>query len=341
MSRPATRRRTLAAAALACAALLGACTGKADEAAQTSSASASGSAAPAPSATTAGDASAAQTAAQDAVAAAVTASTDVTAAGPAARAKHFTGPALASANAAAKIFPARTEGEKADVAVSPTGVTVLAVSRPGDEPAQIVARTSLTKSGAPVLALLTAPTAAGPYQVAALTPVLPSATIDPFNPTAEGSPALGDGSGLVAAPDEIVASFAASVRFPGPATSTLLTLDPLTQQLRLSARAQSQALSSQGTFTQTFTPQQVLGGLRLAGDAGALVFAHLERRDDVAYRSPQQLTPDKELTLLTGIKQITTEAKLTSNEMVAIVIPPSGQARVVAAADQIVAGSGR
>jgi hypothetical protein len=343
MSRPAHRRRILAAV-LASAALLSACTADADGGAATRSATApesAGAASPVPTATPAVSPDAAQTAAQDAVAAAVTASTDVSAGGPAARAKAFTGPALVSANAAAKVLPARTEGEKADAAVSPTGVTVLAVSRAGETPAQIVARTTLTKSGAPVLALLTSSTAAGAYQVAALTPVLQGATIDPFDPTADGSPAIGDAAGLVAAPAEVMASFATTVRFPQPATSKLLTVDPLTVQLRQSARAQSQALNSQGTFAQTFTPQRVLGGLRLAGDAGALVFTHLQRRDDVAYRSPQKLTPDKELTLLTGITQITTEANLTSNEMVAFVIPTSGQARVVAASDQIVAGSGR
>ncbi len=341
MPRPAIRTRSLAAA-LACAALLGACTGTADDAAQTvTSSGAMGSDAPAPTATPAVAPTAAQTTAQDAVAAAVTASGDVTAAGPAARAKAFTGPALASANAAAKVLPARTEGEKADAALSASDVTVLAVSRAGEKPAQIVARTTLSKTGAPVLALLTAPTADGPYQVAALTPVLPSATIEPFDPTADGSPSVGDAAGLVAAPDKVVASFATSVRFPGPATSTLLSVDPLTQQLRQSARAQSQALGSKGTFAQTFTPQKVLGGLRMAGDAGALVFAHLQRRDVVAYRAPQKLTPDKELTLLTGMKQITTEANLTTNEVVAFVIPTSGQAHVVASSDQIVAATGR
>jgi hypothetical protein len=54
-----------------------------------------------------------------------------------------------------------------------------------------------------------------------------------------------------------------------------------------------------------------------------------------------KLKPAKDLTLLTGIKQITTEADLTSNEIVAFVIPASGQARVVAAADQLVDGTGR
>jgi hypothetical protein len=246
-----------------------------------------------------------------------------------------------SANAAAKMLPGRTAGEKADAEVSTESVKVLAVSRAGDKPAQILAQTTLKKSGAPVLVLLTSQTPAGPYQVAAITPVLPSATIDSFDPTVDGSPAVGDAKGLATTPEEVMASFADSVRFPGPATSKLLAADPLTEQLRQSARAQSQALNNQGTFTQTWTPKDVIGGLRLKDGKGAIVFGNLERHDAIAMRTPQKLTPDKELTLLTGIKQITSEAKLTSNEIVAIVIPPSGQSRVVASSDQIVAGSGR
>jgi uncharacterized lipoprotein YbaY len=329
MPRPATRRRVIAAA-LACAAMLSACTGNADDG-DTPAATATPVVAP----------SAAASSAQSAVSAAVAASTDVSAAGAAAREKAFTGPALVSANAAAKMLPGRTAGEKADAEVSAEGVKVLAVSRAGDTPAQILAQTTLKKTGAPVLVLLTAPTPAGPYQVAAMAPVLPDAQIDPFDPTTEGSPAVGDGAGLAASPDEVVASFAESVRFPEPVTSKLLAADPLTEQLRQSAKAQSQALNKQGTFTQTYTPQDVLGGVRLQDGKGAVVFAHLDRHDAIAMRTAQKLTPDKELTLLTGIKQITSEAKLTSNEIIAIVIPPSGQSRVVAASDQIVAGSGR
>ena len=70
-------------------------------------------------------------------------------------------------------------------------------------------------------------------------------------------------------------------------------------------------------------------------------FAQLVRSDAIAMRTPVKLTPAKELALLTGIKRITTEANLRSNEIVAIVIPPSGQARIIAASDQLVAGSGR
>ena len=333
MPRPATRRRALAAA-LACAAMLSACTGNGDDGPDVAAPAA-------PTATPVVAPSSAESSAQSAVSAAVTASTDVSAAGAAAREKAFTGPALVSANAAAKMLPGRTAGEKADAEVSAEGVKVLAVSRAGDKPAQILAQTTLKKTGAPVLVLLTAATPAGPYQVAAMTSVLPGAEIDPFDATTNGSPAVGDGAGLAASPDEVVSSWAESVRFPKPVTSKLLAADPLSEQLRQSASAQSQALNNQGSFTQTYAPQDVLGGLRLKDGKGAVVFAHLDRHDAIAMRTPQKLTPDKELTLLTGIKQITSEAKLTSNEIIAIVIPASGQPRVVAASDQIVAGSGR
>ena len=56
--------------------------------------------------------------------------------------------------------------------------------RAGEDP-QILAQTTLKKTKAPVLVLLTAKTPGGPYQVAAMTTVLPSAKIDPFDPTVE------------------------------------------------------------------------------------------------------------------------------------------------------------
>ena len=171
--------------------MLSACTGNADD---PDGAAATATPVVAPSA--------ADTSAQSAVSAAVAAATDVTAAGAAARAKAFTGAALVSANASAKMLPGRTAGEKADAELSAQGVKVLAVSRAGDAPAQILAQTTLKKTGAPVLVLLTAKSPAGPYQVAALTPVLPSAKIDSFDPTVDGSPAVGNGKGLAATPDD-------------------------------------------------------------------------------------------------------------------------------------------
>jgi hypothetical protein len=47
------------------------------------------------------------------------------------------------------------------------------------------------------------------------------------------------------------------------------------------------------------------------------------------------MTPAKDVTALTGIKKITTEAKLVSSEFVAFVIPATGQVRLIAARDQL------
>jgi hypothetical protein len=311
--------------------MLSACTGNSDD----------GSSGTAGAGTPAVAPEAAQTTATSAVTAAATSSLDATAAGAAARDKAFVGAALQSANAYAKTLPGRTAAEKADTQLATTGVKVLAISRGGDAPQQVLAQTTLKKTGAAVLVLLVGGQNGAPFKAAAVTPMLPDAKLDALDATSDGSAAVGDGSGLVAKPDDVVAAFAASVKYPKPTATKLLAADPLSEQLRQSAVAQSQALNNQGAFTQEHEPKGVVGGLRLKDGKGAIVFAHLVRNDAIAMRTPVKLTPAKDLTLLTGIKQITTEANLTSNEIVAIVIPASGQARIVAASDQLVAGSGR
>ena len=328
MPRPAIRRAM--AAVLASTALLSACTGNADDGTDGTGVSATPVVAPDAAATTA----------SSAVGAAASASLDATAAGAAARDKAFVGVALESANAYAKTLPGRTAAEKAEAELATTGVKVLGISREGDKPRQILAQTTLKKTGAAVLVLLVGDDS-GAFKAAAVTPMLPDAKLDALDPTSDGSPAVADGKGLVASPDEVLAAFAASVKFPKPTATKLLAADPLSEQLRQSASSQSQALKNQGAFTQDHEPKGVIGGLRLKDGNGAIVFGHLVRHDAIAMRTPVKLTPAKDLTLLTGIKQITTEADLTSNEVVAIVIPASGQARVVAASDQLVAGSGR
>lgn len=307
--------------------MLSACTGSSD--------GETGSGSPAMAAETA------QTTAASAVSAAATSSLDATPAGAAARQKAFVGAALESANTYAKTLPGRTAAEKAEAELATSSVKVLGVSRSGDKPQQILAQTTLKKTGAAVLVLLVADTPGGPFKAAAVTPMLPDAKLDALDPATDGSAAIGDGKGLATRPQDALAAFAASVKYPDPTATKVLADDPLSEQLRQSARAQSQALNNQGAFTQEHDPKGVLGGLRLKGGNGAIVFAHLVRNDAIAMRTPVKLTPAKELTLLTGIKQITTEANLTSNEIVAIVIPASGQARIVAASDQLVAGSGR
>ncbi len=128
---------------------------------------------------------------------------------------------------------------------------------------------------------------------------------------------------------------------PEPEETTALVEDPFSAQLRQSAAAQAKAIAATGTFTQSHEPKETLGGLRLKDGSGAIVFTHLVRTDNIAMRQPTKLTPSKDLTLLTGIKQITSEASLHSNQIVAMVIPVTGAAQVVAGWDQLVGGAGR
>ncbi|WP_353510611.1 hypothetical protein [Intrasporangium sp.] len=327
MLRPPIRRRALVAA-LATLALLSACTGNADERAEST---------PTPAVA----ATAAASTADTTLKAAVAALSDTSPTGEAAREAAFTGPALESANAWAKTLPGKTPQQKADAELATSGAKVIGVSRVGDEPKQLLVQTTLEKSKAAVLALLLSDGAGQEFKVAALTPMLTEARVDALDTTSIGSEPIGSGEGLAMTPDEATQALADSLRYPDPKETTALVEDPFSAQLRQSAAAQAKAISATGTFTQSHQPKEVIGGLRLKDGSGALVFAHLVRTDNIAMRQPTKLTPSKDLTLLTGIKQITSEASLNSNQIVAFVIPTTGAARVVAGWDQLVGGTGR
>ena len=271
---------------------------------------------------------------------AVAARLDTSAGGPSAREQAYSGPALESANAFAKALPVMTPAERAAAELS-SDAKLLAVSASGALPQQLLVQASKKKTGDAVLVLLQSDQAGGPFTIVAETPMLPQAKLDALDGTASGSAALGDGSGLAAAPKDVAAAFAASVAYPDPKLSSLLGPDPLSDQLRTSATAQGKALGSRGVFTQTHAPGEILGGLRLKDGKGALVFAQFTRDDRIAMSTPQKLTPAKDVTAITGIRLITTEADLTTNEIVAFVIPPSGPARAIAAWEQLVSGTGR
>lgn len=323
-----TRRRGLVAALLTAASLT-ACTGNADSG---EDAAAQRTPVVAPSVAT--------TTATSVMEQAATARVDATPAGEAARAEVYAGPALESANAFAKALATKTPAEKANAELS-ADVKVLAVSAAPTVPQQILVQGSREKTGDAVLVLLQADKAGAPFKIVAETPMLPQAKLDALDPTTSGSAPLADTTGLVAAPKEVLEAFAASIAFPDPKTSDLIAADPLSDQLRSSAAAQAKALASGGVFTQTHTPGAILGGLKLKDGKGAVVFAHLVRDDRIAMRTPVKLTPAKDVTAITGVKLITTEAELTSNEIVALVIPETGSARVIASWEQLVSGSGR
>lgn len=325
MTRAATARRGFVAAVLTAVSLSG-CIANTDEPNVVSSP------AVAPSA--------AATTATAVLAEAAKARLDTTAAGDDARAKVYSGPALESANALAKALAARTDAQKAEVELS-GDAKVVAVSTAPSLPQQVLVQTTKKKSGDAVLVLLQAEKAGAPFRIVAETPMLPGAKLDALDPTTSGSAPVKDTAGLAVPPQQVVKAFADSVAFPNPKTSKLLAADALSDQLRASAAAQAKSLGEGGVFTQVHEPGAILGGLKLKGGKGAVVFALLVRDDRIAMRHAVKLTPAKDVTAVTGVKLITTEAELTSNEIIAFVIPTSGKARVVAASDQLVDGTGR
>lgn len=261
---------------------------------------------------------------------------DASAAGDAARAKIYQGPALEAANARAKVLAAGTAAQRSDAELG-TDVTVIGISPKVDANAQIVARAALKTSNAPVLMLLAGDQSGQNFKIVAMAPLVEDAKVEALDPTTEGSGLVGTGTGLVAKPSDVAAAWAGSVAFPDPKPSQLVADDPWSTQLRKDAASQSTSLGAQGVFTQKHQPGDILGGLRLKGGSGALVFAHLVRTDSIALQKPTKLTPSKDVTAVSGIKSITTEAQLTSSEFIAFVIPATGQARVVAARDQLTA----
>jgi hypothetical protein len=252
------------------------------------------------------------------------------------RANLFAGTALEAADARATVLAARSEKDRTAAELSTSPATILGVSSESkDTPAQILAQTSLKESGASVLALLVGDPDGQNFRIVALTPMVEGATLDALDPASEGSGLVGDGSGLVAQPKQVVQDWAASVAYPDPTKSALLAADPWSDLLRKQAQDQAKAIGAEGLFVQTHVPGEVLGGLRLKGGVGAVVFANVTRTDAIALHKPSAMTPAKDVTALTGIKKITTEVKLVSSEFVAFVIPATGQVRLIAARDQL------
>ena len=330
-------RRGLAVAALVAATTLAACTGNtADE--------------PESSPTPVIAASEATTTAKAVIEKAAKARLDTSKGGDEAREEVYAGAALESANAYAKGLPALKDSEKDQQALS-TEAEVLAVSRV-DEPRQILVRGSRDKSGDPVLFLLQAEDAGDDFMIVAEAAVLPESQLDALDTTTIGSPSY-DRVALTAEPQDVFAAYAESVNYPDPKESPLVEADPLSDQLRATAKSQAESLGDRGVFTQTHTVDEIIGGLGLRDGEGAVVFATLERDDLIALRRAAKLTPSKDVQAITGIKQITSEAQLTSNEIIAVVIPSAsaadstgtggagGSSAAIAAWDQLVSGNGR
>jgi hypothetical protein len=261
-----------------------------------------------------------------------------------ARATAYAGPALTAAKARAGLHSVQPGlGAGDSPALSPSQPGLLALSRGFSWPRAMVAQTVPSGGSFPVLHLLTSPDAVTPYRITVSASMLPNSTVRRFDPLAQGSRLLTDGSGLAVAPAALVTQYAGSLSFPARAVANpAFTPDPFAGQVRQNAATQAKSVSVQSGFTQR---HEVLPGSTYAveqANGGALVFSVLRRTDTFTVKKGQSLTAPKEFTALApGRTRITSRATMTTLEFVVFGVPAtSGDATLVAASEQLVSATG-
>jgi len=173
---------------------------------------------------------------------------------------------------------------------------------------------------------------------------VPPAAVKSFDRLSSGSPLVTEGTGLAASPATLLKLYAAQMGFPAIAVpKPPFSPDPFSSQLQAGAARVAAAVASQATFTQVHkvVPGSVFAVGQVGGDA--LVFGAIERTDSFAVKKGQNVNTraNKAFVLLTGKKTVSRTASITTLEFVVFAVPPSrGQATLVAAREQIVAGSG-
>jgi hypothetical protein len=222
--------------------------------------------------------------------------------------------------------------------------TLLAVSRGFGFPRFIVAQTLASEGGLPILHLLVSPDVATPYRIFMSVEMVPPATVTPFDPLSSGSPLVNSGAGLAVDPASLMKLYAAQMAFPAKSVhKPPFGVDSFASQVQAGAAAVAQAVASQATFSQAHRvlPDSVYAVRQASGDA--LVFGVIERNDYFKVKADQNVSTaaNKAFVLLTGKKVITKAASITTLEFVVFAVPRStGQATLVAAREQIVAGAG-
>ncbi|MEP6649217.1 MAG: hypothetical protein ABJA74_04790, partial [Lapillicoccus sp.] len=263
--------------------------------------------------------------------------------GDALRDAAYTGDALTAAKADAKLAGTLTQDQKDALALTPAAPVVLAVSNGLGYPRSMVVQTTRAKSGLPVLSLLVTPDVRTSFKIAASAPMLPATEVPAFDQVTQGAPSLGDdAAGLAVEPEKLVGTYAASLSYPAPtaATAGQFTDDAFATRIKAAAKDQADKVASVGSFTEQHLAKDVAGGLRLAGDRGALAFTVMERKDTVLNKTSGAINVSEQFKALTGLSSVKAEATLDTLEFVVFVIPDSGQAQAVAAQEHLVSATG-
>jgi hypothetical protein len=255
----------------------------------------------------------------------------------------YSGEGLRAANARVRLAGVQPTGAVSPL-LAPKQPRLLAVPRGFGFPRVILAQTVASEGPLPILYLLTSPNAATPYRISASATMLPGSSLKPFDPLIKGSPLVTDDGGLSVSDTALLKAYAAGMSFPAKAGArSPVAPDSFSAQVRAKAAGISKAVAVQARFSQVHkvVPGSVFAVRQASGDA--LVFGVLERTDSFSVKSGQAVNTvaNKEFVLLTGKKRITKAASITTLEFVVLAVPrSSGGATLVAASEQVVAGSG-
>jgi len=255
----------------------------------------------------------------------------------------YTGEGLRAAKARVRLAAIQPSAADSPL-LAPQEPLLLAVPRGLGYPRVMVAQTVAAEGSLPILHLLTSPAAVTPYRISASATMLPSSTVKPFDPLSQGSPLVTDGTGLAVSDTDLLKAYAAGMAFPAKTVTNLpFAADTKAAQVRAGAAEVAKAVARQASFTRDnkVVPNSVYAVRQANGDA--LVFGVIERTDSFAVKSGQAVNTAayKEFVLLSGKKRITRSASITTLEFVVFSVPrATGRATLVAASEQVVAGSG-
>ena len=255
----------------------------------------------------------------------------------------YTGQGLRAATARIRLAAIQPSAADSPL-LAPNKPLLLAVPRGFGYPRVMVAQTVAAEGSLPVLHLLTSPDASTPYRITASATMMPASTVKPFDPLNQGSPLVTDGKGLAMSDTALLKAYAEAMAFPAkPVKAPPFAADPFSSQVRVRAAAVAKSVVTQAKFSQVHkvVPHSVYA-VRQA-DGGALVFGVIVRTDSFAVKSGQAVNTvaNKAFVLLSGKKKVTKSASITTVEFVVFSVPrETGRATLVAASEQVVAGSG-
>jgi hypothetical protein len=176
------------------------------------------------------------------------------------------------------------------------------------------------------LAVIESGSVLDPYRVASRVRLLPGTSVPDL--AASGAPVLSptEVSGrLSVAPAEALADYAALLQ-TGKSPGTSFAQDPVVQSVRDNAKQQASQVSKIASFSQKHSVSSDPVHVIATRDGGALVVGALTRVDTFAVKKGKgHLAPPAAYKALAGgVTKITKSATVTTVEVVAMVIPPTG-----------------